>query len=270
MGGNDLIDGGGGFDRAVYNFAHDGVGITVNLAAGTVTGGPNTGTDTLKSVEGIWGTEFVDIYNAVGFSTTSTNAGNSPISPTNSGASNFNEFEGGGGNDTITGNGNTRIAYYHATGGVVVTLGNNSTIHGSAVGASTGTDDIISGVNAVRGSEFNDIITGNAFNNTLEGQGGNDVLTGGADSDNFVFRLSSGNDTVTDFTNGQDRIDIHDYTTFTQDPSSSFAAWIASASVEQQGANTLIHLDANNSILLSNVAKASLAMNDFILHPPGQ
>jgi Ca2+-binding RTX toxin-like protein len=270
MGGNDLIDSGGGFDRAVYNFAHDGVGITVNLAAGTVTGGPNTGTDTLKSVEGIWGTEFVDIYNAVGFSTTSTNAGNSPISPTNSGASNFNEFEGGGGNDTITGNGNTRIAYYHATGGVVVTLGNNSTIHGSAVGASTGTDDIISGVNAVRGSEFNDIITGNAFDNTLEGQGGNDVLTGGAGSDNFVFRLSSGNDTVTDFTNGQDRIDIHDYTTFTQDPSSSFAAWIASASVEQQGANTLIHLDANNSILLSNVAKASLAMNDFILHPPGQ
>ena len=52
LGGNDLIDGGGGFDRAVYNFAHDGVGITVNLAAGTVTGGPDTGTDTLLSVEG--------------------------------------------------------------------------------------------------------------------------------------------------------------------------------------------------------------------------
>jgi Ca2+-binding RTX toxin-like protein len=221
MGGNDLIDGGGGFDRAVYNFAHDGVGITVNLAAGTVTGGPDTGTDTLLSVEGIWGTEFADIYNAVGFSTTSTNAGNSPISPTNSGASNFNEFEGGGGNDTITGNGNTRIAFYHATGGVVVTLGDAPT-HGSAVGASTGIDDIVSGVTRVRGSEFNDIITGNSSNNTLEGQGGNDVLdggggndtlTGGTGSDIFVYKPGYGVTTITDFSHASaDRIDLRAFT----------------------------------------------------------
>jgi Ca2+-binding RTX toxin-like protein len=223
MGGNDQIDGGGGFDRAVYNFVHDGAGITVNLAAGTGTGGPDTGTDTLISIEGIWGTEFADIYNAVGFTTTSTNAGNSPISPTNSGASDFNEFEGGGGNDTITGNGNTRIAYYHATGGVVVTLGTNTdpnvtTNHGSAVGASTGIDDIVSGVNAVTGSEFNDILTGNAFNSTLDGRGGNDVLdggggndrlTGGTGSDIFVYKPGYGVTTVTDFSHASaDRIDL--------------------------------------------------------------
>ena len=225
LGGNDIINGGLGFDRAVYNFAHDGVGITVNLADGTVTGGPDTGTDTLQGIEGIWGTEFADIYNAGattlnpgGFSPTSTNAGNSPISSSNPGASNFNEFEGGGGNDTITGNGNTRIAYYHSTGGVVVTLGDNNTVHGSAIGASTGTDDIVKGVNAVRGSEFNDIITGNAVNNVLEGQGGNDVLngaagndtlTGGTGSDIFVYGSSYGNDAVMDFNRGQgDRIDL--------------------------------------------------------------
>ena len=97
------------------------IGITVNLAAGTVTGGPNTGTDTLRSVEAIWGTEFADIYNATRHSppaapTPSTNAGNSRFAERP--GSDFNEFEGGGGNDTITGNGNTRVAYYHATGGV--------------------------------------------------------------------------------------------------------------------------------------------------------
>ena len=64
-GGNDYIDGRGGFDRAVY--ANEDTGINVQLAAGIVTGGPNTGTDTLRSIEAITGTEFADIYDATGF-----------------------------------------------------------------------------------------------------------------------------------------------------------------------------------------------------------
>ena len=34
----------------------------------------------------------------------------------------FNEFEGRGGDDIITGNGVTRISYLHATSGVTVTF----------------------------------------------------------------------------------------------------------------------------------------------------
>ena len=214
MGGNDLIDGGGGFDRAVYNFAHDGVGITVNLAAGTVTGGPDTGSDTLLSVEGIWGTTFADLYNATGFTATSTNAGSSGVN--GSGAA-FNEFEGDAGNDTVIGNGNTRVAYYHSTGGVVVTLGSGGS--GDAYGNDTvGHDHFNSGVNAVRGSEFNDIITGNGGNNTLEGLNGNDVLDGGGGNDTliggigadiFVYKPGYGVSTNTDFSHGTgDRIDL--------------------------------------------------------------
>ena len=45
--------------------------------------------------------------------TSSTNAGSGGT---------FNEFEGLGGNDTITGNGNTRIAFYNALDGVTVDL----------------------------------------------------------------------------------------------------------------------------------------------------
>ena len=110
-GGNDLIDGRGGFDKASYQ--NEDSGINVLMAAGIVVGGPNTGTDTLLSIESITGTEFADIYNATNFSSTSTNAGSNGT---------FNEFEGGGGNDTITGNGNTRVAYTGATGGVTATL----------------------------------------------------------------------------------------------------------------------------------------------------
>jgi VCBS repeat-containing protein len=214
-GGNDLIDGGGGFDRADYSLVHDGIGIDVELAAGTVTdraGGTDAGHDTLLSVEAVWGSAFADIYNAVGFSQSSTNAGNFTT---------FNEFEGDAGNDSITGNGNTRVAYYHATGGVVVTLGSSGS--GTADGnSSVGHDTFVSGVNAVRGSEFNDIITGNSSNNILDGRGGNDVLdsggfngtlTGGTGSDIFVYKPGYGVTTITDFSHASgDRIDLRAFT----------------------------------------------------------
>ena len=192
-GGNDFIDGRGGFDRAVYFFdapSAGGVnGIQINLGEGTVhdidlgngaVNGFDTGNDTLRSVEGITGTNFNDIYDASTF--TASNAPSPSVNSGNSGpggaGSNFNEFEGAGGDDTVTGNGNTRIAFYNATDGVVVTLGDNSTIPGSAVGASSGADDIVGGVNAVRGSEYNDVIAGNGGSNVLDGRGGNDVIDG--------------------------------------------------------------------------------------------
>ncbi len=75
-GGNDTIEGRGGYDFAAYN--NDPAtqsGITVNLAAGTVTGDASVGTDTLRGVEGVRGTQFADTYNAVGFNAGSANAG---------------------------------------------------------------------------------------------------------------------------------------------------------------------------------------------------
>jgi VCBS repeat-containing protein len=266
--GNDFIDGKGGFDRAFYNNDGSASGIQIDMASGAVVGDAAIGTDTLRSIESIRGTNFADTYVATNFGS-GANIGNFGT---------FNEFEGMGGNDTITGNGNTRIAFYNALDGVTVDLA-AGTSHGTASGdvAFVGTDTF-TGVNWVRGSNFADTIYGDANANTLEGRdgndviegrGGNDSLTGGAGGDQFIFRFNSGNDTVTDFAPDIDRLDIHDYATFTQGDSGSFAAWIASAAVEQQAGGTLIHLDANNSVLLSNVAKTSLAMNDFILHPAG-
>jgi Ca2+-binding RTX toxin-like protein len=276
LGGNDTINGGGGFDRSIYSEASDGVGITVNLAAGIVTGGPDTGTDTLISVEAIYGTNFADTYDATGFTATSTNAGSAGV---NGNGAAFNEFEGGGGNDTITGNGNTRVAFYHATSGVVVTLGANGS--GGADGdASVGHDTFISGVNAVRGSEFNDIITGNGGNNTLEGldgndvligNGGNDTLTGGTGSDIFVFKVGVGdgntpptnNDTITDFSHSDaDRIDLRAI------PSIQSLSDLLSHAT-QNGPNTVIDFSYLNptdptSLTLQNVLKNNLTASDFI------
>jgi Ca2+-binding RTX toxin-like protein len=273
LGGNDTINGGGGFDRAVYNLAYSGTGINVQLAAGTVTGGTDIGTDTLTSVESIWGTEFADIYNATGFTAVSANAGSAGVN--GSGAA-FNEFEGGGGDDNITGNGNTRVAFYHATGGVVVTLGSNGS--GTADGSSIGHDTFVSGVSAVRGSEFNDIITGNGGNNTLEGQGGNDVLignggndtmTGGTGSDIFVFKVGvsdgntppTNNDTITDFSHASgDRIDLRSISSI-HSLSDLLALGV------QAGPDTVFTFASADptSLTLKNVIMANLTASDFIL-----
>ena len=130
----------------------------VALAAGTVTVG--TTTDTLRSIELVRGSEDDDTFNATGFDGSSTNAGSSGT---------FNGFEGHGGNDLITGNGNTRIEYANATAAVKVDLqlGIAQAVAGDA---GIGIDTITLGavtpngmmplVNAVVGSAFNDQLYG--------------------------------------------------------------------------------------------------------------
>ena len=98
--GDDDLDGGQGFDRAIYAAAEEA--IWVSLATGVVMGGKSSGTDTLASIEGIRGTAFADTYDATGFTAASPNGGDQGT---------LNEFEGMGGDDVITGNGNTRISY---------------------------------------------------------------------------------------------------------------------------------------------------------------
>ena len=170
-----------------------------------------------RSVEAIWGTDFDDTYDARGFTASGDNSSVNSGSGDTGVSSSFNEFEGGAGDDTVYGNGNTRVAFTHATGGVVVTLGAEGS--GTADGNdSVGHDTFISGVTRVRGSEFNDIISGNSLNNVLQGQGGNDVLdgkggndflTGGTGADIFVYGQGYGITQISDFSHREgDRIDL--------------------------------------------------------------
>lgn len=88
--GSDTLDGGDGFDTASY-FENEGLnsdaggpvlaGVVVDLSTGTATDGWGD-TDTLNSIEAVWGTNFADIL---------------------SGSSENNHFTGLGGNDWIAG-----------------------------------------------------------------------------------------------------------------------------------------------------------------------
>ena len=184
-GGNDFIDGRGGFDISSYNNIYLSTGsVTVDMAAGTVTGDSSIGTDTLRSIEGIQGTASTMTpmsrpdYGSAG----ALNIGNNGT---------FNQFEGLGGNDTITGNGNTRVIYGNAAAGVTVNIA-----LGTATGdASVGTDTF-TGVNSVGGSAFGDTLTGDGASNTFQGNGGNDQIDGGAGADISVYTGPAANYTV--------------------------------------------------------------------------
>jgi Ca2+-binding RTX toxin-like protein len=106
-----------------------------------------------------------------------------------------------------------------------------------------------------RGTSGNDTLTGSAWNDTLAGGAGNDTLTGNAGSDTFVFRAGLGQDTVTDFTPGQDVLDVRDG--IFADAAAALAAATAS------GSGILITIDANNTILLQGVTLANLHASDF-------
>jgi hypothetical protein len=183
--GNDFINGRGGNDRAVYStFVNDTVtaGVTINLAAGTVTGDASVGTDTLRSIEFVRGSNFADVYDSTGFTTSSTNAGNSA----NGNGAAFNEIEGMGGNDVITGNGNTRIAFYNATAGVTVDI-----LAGTASGDTSVGNDTFTNVSIVAGSQFNDTFFGSnnapQTSEQFEGRGGDDLINGRGGFDQAIY-----------------------------------------------------------------------------------
>ena len=73
------------------------------------------------------------------------------------------------------------------------------------------------GDDLILAGEGNDSIEGGAGNDTLLGEEGNDIIQGGADddwlyggsgNDTFVFEAGHGNDTIQDFTDGEDLIDL--------------------------------------------------------------
>ncbi len=200
MSGSDFINGNGGFDLARYeneNLGGSGIAITMSAGgAGSVAAvAPGFGTDTLQSIESVRGTNADDTYNASAFAGGSNGT--------------FNDFEGMGGNDTVTGNGNTRVSYTNATGGVSVTLTSGGA--GTATGSGIGTDTFVSGVSQINGSNFDDVLTGNGSANTISGNRGNDVIVGGAGNDVIdggagvdvaVFSGSYAAYTLTAITNG--------------------------------------------------------------------
>lgn len=124
--------------------------------------------------------------------------------------------------------GNDTVSYADATKGLTASLASPASNTGWAAGDKyvsienlTGTkyNDVLTGDskdNILTGGAGNDKLSGGAGNDTLIGGTGQDILTGGAGNDKFVFnsvaemgKTPGTRDIITDFTQGQDKIDLH-------------------------------------------------------------
>ena len=155
------------------------------------------------------------------------------------------------GDDTINGrNGNDTLK--GEAGNDNLNGGNgNDTLKGGAG------DDNLNGDNGndtLKGGAGNDILWGDAGNDLLDGGHGNDQLTGGAGHDTFFFGPNPGHDIVTDF--GHQGVIAFDHTVF-----HSFADVMAAA--HQVGHNTVITVDAANSLTLEHISPHQLTAHDF-------
>ena len=212
--GADLLDGGGGNDLLIGGTAGGGSAIdtvdysdfagpiTVNMtaggtidgfSAGTVSGASSIGIDTVVGVERIVGTEGDDTFTVGGTFV--------------SDFTDYVEFEGGAGNDTITGNGNTRVAYGNATDGVLVNLSREFNFfeftftNPFARGNASVGEDALSLINQASGSSFADTLIGSTGSDTLQGEAGDDTIDGRGGVDMADY-LSSGSGVTVDLSGG--------------------------------------------------------------------
>ncbi|MHC5198184.1 beta strand repeat-containing protein [Pseudomonas frederiksbergensis] len=152
--GADRIDGGAGTD--FLSFANEGSGVTLDLSVPVLTG--IAAGDVYTSIEAFLGSNYDDTFTG------------------SAGA--VESFVGGGGADVLTGVGRGDAAWYvNSSDAVQVNLLTGTGTGGDAQG------DVLSNIDNLVGSTFNDTLTGNAYANMLEGGAGNDTLYGGDGND---------------------------------------------------------------------------------------
>jgi Ca2+-binding RTX toxin-like protein len=159
------------------------------------------------------------------------------------------QMESGGGNDLLAGRGGDDQLY--AGGGDDTVTGGDGD---DRIEGSDGRDDLAGGLG-------DDVLIGGAFADRLAGEGGADLLTGGGGADLFLFGVRAGDDIVTDFQNGLDRIDL---TALGRVDFASLSTAIASAGATEVRID-LSRIGGTGSILLQGVTLAQIDASDFLL-----
>ena len=299
--GRDYLDGGRGEDTASYAGSTDGV--VIDLEAGTASGGhaENDTLVDIENIEGsthddiITGDGEINVLTGLGGQDTLSGGGGFDALIGGSendtlyggadgdwlfGGMGADILVGGAGGDLLFGGAHMdTLSYEGSDAGVTIDLEQETASGGHAQ------DDVFGEIENVTGSDHVDVLTGDENNNILAGKAGADILsggaggdkigggegddwidgglgsdqlTGGADDDTFHFGALSGNDWIMDFETGADAFDVIelDVTGF-----DTFDDVIA-ASI-QSGADTVIQLNAKNSITLVDVGLAELSKDDF-------
>lgn len=295
--GADMLIGGSGIDSAYYTTASSAVHLSL-VSGGTL--GEADG-DSFSSIEWVFGSDFDDeitgdgaanrIYGEDGDDLINGGGGNDRLLGGDGddtinggdgidvifGQAGFNTLSGGAGNDFFFagagteqdsfdgGDGFDTVSYLASSQGIIISD------HIGAFGFINDSEgDLFFSIERVLGTNFTDVMIGNAEDNIYFGYGGddfmvgnagNDSLFGGAGADTFLFNvLTDDADVIGDFRvsgTGQDIITLSgggtDY--------DSFAEIMAVAS--QSGANTVFNFGDGNILTLLGVDMSDLTVANF-------
>jgi Ca2+-binding RTX toxin-like protein len=186
--GNNVINGGTGTDSVSFYEGNNGTGVTASLVTGTATGG--SGTDTLISIERLYGTNYADkLTGDTGANYLRGYAGNDIL-------------DGGTGIDSMVGDDGNDIYYVRDVGDVVsetnaASTGGTDTVYSYLTHSSTQTYTL--GTNVENGrivATTASNMTGNSLSNTIYAGAGNNLISGGTgteiDTVSYQYGLVSG------------------------------------------------------------------------------
>ena len=278
--GNDTLNGGLGPDTLIGgdgndSYYVDNIGDKVNETNATASTG---GTDIVYS--------YLNIY------TLGTNVENGRIATTTAAnltgnTLNNNLYANSANNIMDSGTGIDTLSYLYGTianTGVTVSLATTS----AQTTVGSGSDTVLNFENLI-GSNYNDKLTGNSGNNILNGGLGNDIISGGAGKDTLMggngndsfdfnalneLNIGINRDVITDFTRGQDKIDlatIDSNTSITGNQAYSFVTSFTAAigQIRYNAGiiyfNTDADIAAEYEIQLAGVIPTILNATDFVL-----
>ena len=246
--GNDTLDGGTGYDTAVFSGAFASYTVTPSTVTGLDGTDTLTNVEILRFTDRqmVFGSHNGTLTARAGGDTLVGSSGDD-VFVVGTGADAIDGGAGGNDDDAVYFSGNYASYTVNRNSGVVTVTGSDGTdtltniekLHfadqtvlvsslisapGQTITGTNGNDtlngtagdDTISGLpgsDILNGLGGHDILNGNGGADVLNGGAGQDNLAGGAGADTFVFSALSDtavahSDLITDFTSGQDRIDV--------------------------------------------------------------
>lgn len=231
------INGGAGFDIVTYQLSISGVWVALDAPAlGWATNGRRSAADgdQISYVEGLIGSDRDDrLYGDGGANSLVGHIGDDFLQGGEGddtlngnmdddmliGGAGADELDGGAGNDTASYRDSKLGVYVHLSS---PTQGGHGLLGDAAFDKLISIENLIGSYHAdhllgddrdnrIEGSFGADTLEGFAGNDTLIGAQGDDTMTGGKGEDVFIFNADyhTGNDTITDFEEGVDRIEIY-------------------------------------------------------------
>jgi Cadherin domain/RTX calcium-binding nonapeptide repeat (4 copies)/Haemolysin-type calcium binding protein related domain len=248
--GRDSFEGGAGIDTLDMSHFTSAVAINLNIGVTAV-----WTTDAATLQQGSW-RPLVDLYDSV------ENFVGASANTSFTGDAHDNRFTYTGGRDSFEGGaGSDTLDMSHFTGAVAINLNIGTTAVWTTDAATLQQGswralvDLYDSVENFVGAASNTSFTGDSHDNTYTAGPGNDFMSGGGGHDNFVFRPGYGRDIIDDF--ASDDIIQFDHSQF-----ADFAAILGHTADDGAG-NTVISVDADHSLTLNHVLKASLVASEF-------